>query len=183
MAESVHWVWGPRPYVVSSASFKTGARLDKTLEIYKIRTYEVWRVVLADPGFEIRGTDPGLRRDRRIVKEDSPQKFHSEQGVRDRWVPAVNVELAAAHDRCLLTNTKQFGKRAVKAKQVLQTCLLMQKKRGSTVQLVRKEVGVSGYCSCASWTWTVRSLPRSGAESTQCHVNGQHAKAFHPGIP
>jgi len=65
-----------------------------------------------------------LRCERRIAREDGPQKFHSEREIHNRWVQAMNSRLTIDS---LSTNTKKFGRKATKARIVLQTwegCLL-----------------------------------------------------------
>jgi len=65
-----------------------------------------------------------LRCERRIEKEDDPQKSHSEREIHNRWVQMMNSRLTIDS---LSTNVKKFGKKAVKTKLVLRTwkgCLL-----------------------------------------------------------
>ena len=65
-----------------------------------------------------------LRCERRIAREDDPQKLHSEHEIHDRWVKVMNTRLTLDS---LSTNRKKFGKKSTEAKLVLQTwegCLL-----------------------------------------------------------
>jgi len=59
-----------------------------------------------------------LRCERRIAREDDPQKFQSEHEIHNRWVQAMNSRLMTDS---LSTNIKKFGTKATKAKLVLQT--------------------------------------------------------------
>jgi hypothetical protein len=65
-----------------------------------------------------------IRCERRIAREDDPQKLHSEHGIHDSWVKAMSTRLTLDS---LSTNRKKFGKKLTEAKLVLQTwegCLL-----------------------------------------------------------
>jgi len=59
-----------------------------------------------------------IRCERRIAREDDPQKHHSVNEIHNRWVQAINSRLTIDS---LSTNVRKFGKKATKAKLVLQT--------------------------------------------------------------
>src|SRR3954449_10130553 len=74
----------------------------------------LYRILMSESAFLIWK----LRCERRISKEDDPEKFHSETEIHNRWVVIINNRLNL--DK-LMTNHKKYGKKALKKRTVIQT--------------------------------------------------------------
>ena len=74
----------------------------------------LYRILMSESAFLIWK----LRCERRISKEDDPEKFHSETEIHNRWVATINNRLNL--DK-LMTNHKKYGKKALKERAVIQT--------------------------------------------------------------
>ncbi|PBL02836.1 hypothetical protein ARMGADRAFT_1110140, partial [Armillaria gallica] len=59
-----------------------------------------------------------IRCERRIVRNDEPERWHTLQKIRNRWIEQINTRLKSD---CAMTNAKRYGKKALKEDTVIQT--------------------------------------------------------------
>ncbi|KAK0442639.1 hypothetical protein EV421DRAFT_1808158 [Armillaria borealis] len=59
-----------------------------------------------------------LRCERKISRNDEPERWHTQQEIRNRWIKQINTRLILD---CAMANAKRYGKKALEEDTVLQT--------------------------------------------------------------